>query len=30
VQVADISMHLLAALEAADERANPELQTLED
>jgi Fe-S oxidoreductase len=30
VQVADISMHLLAALEAADERAAPELQTLED
>jgi len=30
VQVADISMHLLAALEAADERATPELQTLED
>ncbi len=30
VQVADISMHVLAALEAADERAAPELQTLED
>jgi Fe-S oxidoreductase/nitrate reductase gamma subunit len=30
VQVADISMHLLAALEAADERAAPALQTLED
>ena len=30
VQVADISMHLLAALEAADHRAAPELQTLED
>ncbi|MGK2950109.1 MAG: heterodisulfide reductase-related iron-sulfur binding cluster [Acidimicrobiales bacterium] len=30
VQVADISMHLLAALEAADERAAPTLQTLED
>ncbi|MEO6318441.1 MAG: heterodisulfide reductase-related iron-sulfur binding cluster [Acidimicrobiales bacterium] len=30
VQVADISMHLLAALEAADGRAAPELQTLED
>ena len=30
VQVADISMHLLAALEAADDRATPELQTLED
>ncbi len=30
VQVADISMHLLAALEAADERSRSELQTLED
>ncbi|MEQ1785605.1 MAG: heterodisulfide reductase-related iron-sulfur binding cluster [Acidimicrobiales bacterium] len=30
VQVADISMHLLAALEAADARATPELQTTED
>jgi len=31
VQVADISMHLLAALEASDERRSaPELQTLED
>jgi Fe-S oxidoreductase/nitrate reductase gamma subunit len=31
VQVADISMHVLAALEAADDRAAaPELQTLED
>jgi len=30
VQVADISMHLLAALEAADARSAPELQTLED
>ena len=30
VQVADISMHLLAALEAADVRATTELQTLED
>jgi Fe-S oxidoreductase/nitrate reductase gamma subunit len=30
VQVADISMHLLAALEAADLRAAPGLQTLED
>jgi Fe-S oxidoreductase len=30
VQVADISMHLLAALEAADDRSSPELQTLED
>jgi Fe-S oxidoreductase len=31
VQVADISMHLLAALEAADGRnPTPEMQTLED
>jgi hypothetical protein len=31
VQVADISMHVLAALEAADERDGaPELTTLED
>jgi Fe-S oxidoreductase len=30
VQVADISMHVLAALEAADERGPAGLQTLED